>query len=242
MWLHIKRVFLLLAFIGGNGINGNAQECQHKSTSGSSCPALKALDVSPDVTKKKGDITFASLEENSLPASFTICTAFMVEQWDVQSQTFAALYQLRGHKNAGAIWHTLKIFAQEKDTVFEILVGGKSNQIPLSKMYFPFEWTKACVSLDSQKSEVQLVVDGEWVGERNMTISKKPEHLNLEIGQRGGDDSLNDQPGIVTDLNIFSSVIPVETLKAYTEAGNRKCGSQGDFLSWDETIERQMWT
>ena len=68
MWLHFNRVSLLLAFIGGNGINGK-----------------KALDVSPDITKKTNDITFASLEKNNLPASFTICTVFMVEQWDVQS-------------------------------------------------------------------------------------------------------------------------------------------------------------
>ena len=91
MWLHFKRAFLVLAFTMGNGINGNAQECQHKSTSWSSCPALKALDVSPDITKKTSDITFASLEKNNLPASITIFTAFMVEQWDVKSRTYAAL-------------------------------------------------------------------------------------------------------------------------------------------------------
>ena len=96
MWLHFKRVFLLLALIGRNGINGK-----------------KTLDVSPDITKKTNDITFASLEKNNLPASFTICTAFMVEQWDVKSRTYAALYQLRQKKEKGALWHNLMVYAHK---------------------------------------------------------------------------------------------------------------------------------
>ena len=147
MWLHFKRAFLLLVFIRGNGINGNAQECQHKSTSWSSCPALKALDVSPDITKKKGDITFAFLEKNSLPASITIFTAFMVEQWDVKSRTYAALYQLRQKKEQGALWHNLMIYAHKRDTVFQILINGKRSQITAtSKLYFPSYNGRECVS------------------------------------------------------------------------------------------------
>ena len=242
MWLHFKRAFLLLVFIRGNGINGNAQECQHKSTSWSSCPALKALDVSPDITKKKGDITFASLEKNSLPASFTICTSFMVEQWDVKSRTYAALYQLRQKKEKGALWHNLMIYAHKRDTVFQILINGKRSQITAtSKLYFPLQWTRVCLSLDSHNSKVILVVDGEQLGEQNMTISKKPNDLNIEVGRWGGDDSSQDQPGMVTDLNVFSSVVPVEDMISYTKAGDKRCGSQGDFLSWDHTLKPPMW-
>ena len=110
------------------------------------------------------------------------------------------------------------------------------------QVVFPLlQWTRVCLSLDSHNSKVILVVDGEQLGEQNMTISKKPNDLNIEVGRWGGDDSSQDQPGMVTDLNVFSSVVPVEDMISYTKAGDKRCGSQGDFLSWDHTLKPPMW-
>merc|ERR1712001_817307 len=51
------------------------------------CPPLKALDFSLDNNgepDEKKSYTHASLKNENLPSSFTICTAFMVEAWTTE--------------------------------------------------------------------------------------------------------------------------------------------------------------
>ena len=44
----------------------------------------------------------------------------------------------------------------------------------------------------------------------------------------------------MTNLNIFSSALSVEQMKTQTTAGEGYCGLEGDFLSWEKSLEQ--WT
>ena len=160
MLRHFLLMFFLLSLSQGGSTNEDIQikneagveskNCQQKSTSGrldKSCPALKALELT-EHTPAQG-FTYASLEKKDLPASFTICIAHMVKRWGINTRT--SLFRLYRHRcqrrGACALWHILMMYAQERDTAFEIFINGKAFQITVDgKLYFPLQWIKVCLS------------------------------------------------------------------------------------------------
>ena len=208
------------------------------------CPAVKkALDFSLDNDQKSDEhmsYTYASLEKENFPASFTICTALMVEEWAKHPQ--AVLYRL--HNGSGSDWLGVKMFAKQANTVFDVFIAGVVFQQAFANLYFPLQWTRTCLSVDSNNSRISLVVDGVQLVEQSLNLSSKPENLNIELGWEG--ELLKgrglEKTGLVTDINIFSYAEPSEKLRTYTKAGEEMCGVQGDFLSWDDSLEESWWT
>ena len=245
-------VFVFFSLSRGNNVKENLQEknelgaeCRDSSTSGrdvSSCPSLKALDFSVDNDGKAdqgGEFTHASLAKENFPAaSFTVCIAFMVEEWTFETR--AVLYQIR-KESKGSLWHQLVIKVKETNTVFEVKIGGDRFQATSTNLYFPLRWTKACLALDSNNSELRLVVDGGLLLEQSWNASSKPTKFNLEVGRREMGQIMVEQPGMITDLNVFSQALPVTTMIGYTTAGDKTCGSQGDFLSWNISLKDSEW-
>ena len=187
-----------------------------------------------------GEYTHASLAKEKFPAaSFTICVAFMVEEWTFETR--AVLYKIRKESN-GSVWHQLEMKLKETNTVFEAKGGGIRFQAISANTYFPLQWTRVCLALDSNNSEVRFVVDGGLLLEQSLKTYNKPKELNLEVGLREMGKIIKEQPGMITDLNIFSQALPVTSMRRYTTAGDATCGSQGDFLSWDRSLEDSEWT
>ena len=131
------------------------------------------------------------------------------------------------------------MFAKKTNTVFDVSVSGVRFQKSSTNLYFPLQWTRTCLSVDSTNSKVSLVVDGEQLVERSLNLSRKPDYQNIVLGWEGG---RFERTGMVTDLNIFSYALSSESMRRYTKAGDETCGVQGDFLSWDKSMEESLWT
>ena len=202
------------------------------------CPPLKALDFSLDNDwewDENKSYTNAILKKEHLPLSFTICTAFMVEAW--AEYTNAALFAL--HYEDGQIWHWVRIIAKTTHTEFSFLFEDSPMFLNQTKiLFYPLQWTRICLSKDSNTSLVRLVVDGELLVEQEVKVKNQPENLSIVLGKYGQAEFT----GQTTDLNIFSSALAVEQMKSQTRAGERECGLEGDFLSWEKSLEEEQWT
>ena len=206
---------------------------------GPSCSPLKVLDFSLDndfEPDKNNSYTHASLQKETLPSSFTICTAFMVEAW--AEFTDARLFVFRDGNNK--VWLWVQIFAAGAYTAFALQIEDSaefSNQSEI--LFYPLQWTRVCLSKDSNTSLASLVVDGELMIEQEVKVKNQPEHLNLVLGIDVDGWELTGQ---TTNLNIFSSVLTVEQMESQTSPGEKECGLEGDFLSWEKSLEEEQWT
>ena len=206
------------------------------------CPPLilKALDFSldnDDESDENNSYTHASLQKEKLPPSFTICTAFMVESW--ASYSAAMLYVLLDDDEE--VWHWVQIFIGPSYTEFYFVFEDSpefSNQSEI--LVFPFQWTRVCLSRDSNTSIVRLVIDGELFVEKDVEVQKNPDDLNLVLGTDG--HGSEEHPGQTTNLNMFSSALTVEEMKSLTSPGKGECGLAGDFLSWEKSVAEELWT
>ena len=150
------------------------------------CPTqiLKALDFSLDNDQNLDEnksYTHASLKKENLPASFTICTAFMVERWsEFENAMLFALNYEEGYE-----WHWVKIFADETYTQFSFFFDDLPKfSVQSEILFYPLQWTRVCLSLDSNNSAVKLVVDGELLVEETLEVKEyRPDNLNLELGK-----------------------------------------------------------
>ena len=64
------------------------------------------------------------------------------------------------------------------------------------------QWTRVCLSKDSNTSLVRLVVDGELLVEEKVKLDNQPEDLDIVLGWSAL--AGNENPGQMTNLNIFS--------------------------------------
>ena len=180
--------------------------------------------------------THAFLKRENFPPSFTLCTAFRVDAWTEYMS--AKLFVLRD--NRGEVWNWANIFAATSYTEFSFQFEDSTRFSGLSKILsYPLQWTRICLSKDSDTSQARLVVDGELLVEKEVRVKKNPDSIELVLGMYGRN---REYPGQTTDLNIFSSALPVEQMKSQTSPGNEKCGLAGDFLSWERCVEEEQWT
>ena len=124
----------------------------------------------------------------------------MVKAWGKYGS--ARLFMLRDDQ--GTIWLWAKIYAAIHFTkvLFQFddspIFTGQSNVL-----FYPLQWTRICLSLETNISLVRLVVDGVLLVEKKVEVKGKPDNLNLFLGIY---KSNTEYPGQTTDLNIFSSV------------------------------------
>ena len=111
------------------------------------CPSLKLLDFSLDgdwESDANETYTHASLQKEEFPSSFTICLAFMVEQWEGSNDSPLFLF-LDSDDNA---WLSLGLFAAESHTNFTIYFSNLRIVNKLNSLFFPLQWTRVCFSFN----------------------------------------------------------------------------------------------
>ena len=160
----------------------------------------------------------------------------MVEAWN-EYET-AVLYELQDDE--GKTWHWAKIYAAKTFTKFSFQFEDSPTFSRLSDiLFYPLQWTRMCVSISpnitSGNSTVRMVADGKKWHEESWLVKNKPENLNLKIGIGIG-KFYWEQPGRHTNLNIFSSALPVEQMISMTSPGKEECGLEGDFISWERSF------
>ena len=100
------------------------------------CPSLKLLDFSLDgdwESDSNGIYTHASLQKENFPSSFTICLAFMVEEWG-DSNTSPLFLLLDSDDNE---WMSLGLFAAEGHTEFTIQFSSAGIKSKSPHILFP---------------------------------------------------------------------------------------------------------
>ena len=138
--------------------------------------ASKALDFSLDndwQSDQSNSYTQASLQKENLPSSFTICTSFMVRAWmsDYADALLFALLDLRADED---YWLSVQIYAEFTHTEFTLQFEDSPTVSAHSKvLFYPLQWTRVCLSKDSNSFLARLVVDGELLIEKEVEVKKK---------------------------------------------------------------------
>ena len=211
------------------------------------CPPLKALDFSLDNDQeadKNGSYTKATIQKEDLPSSFTICTAFTVEAWAGGSEN-SKLFVLTDDKQEET-WLFAEIYATDTYTEFSFKFKDSQYFLAFSDvLFYPLQWTRVCFSLSadtvSNNSTVTMVADGQkWI-EESWLVTNKPDDLTLVLGLLTVTSKSSERPGRTTDLNIFSSALPVEEMILQTSPGAQECGLGGDYLNWENSFVENLW-
>ena len=103
---------------------------------------------------------------------------------------------------------------------------------------FPNKWVRSCVAVNTTSGFVQWVVEGNIVlNETSKAIANsrnRPRDLSrkLVLGVTFFGGRWNAASHKVTNLNIYSSALPVEKMKSMT--GGQGCPEEGDYLAWED--------
>ena len=181
---------------------------------------------------QKGNWSGATLEKADLPPSFTICAAYSAEAWTTEF-TQAHVWELMDDN--GLFWGYMSLYISNDATSYEVWLGESYPYILAEKttILFPLQWTRICVSLDTDSALMTMVADGEMMGQEGYTVEEymdRPSNLSISAGDC--------YTGRLSTLNIFSSALSLERMVEITTAGGEECGAPGDFLSWEEAV----WT
>ena len=176
----------------------------------------------------------AKIEKDQLtdfPTSFTVCLG---------------VYQIYSAKSISAI---LTINAQNERFVVSMQSAYQDNTIVyifnkdyaiityyhLNGTIFPLQWIMFCLSLDSLTGRIRMTLDAhelifDKIQEDFVGLDWGPWPITFQLGPVNNEvDSRK-----ISNFNVFSSALPIETMQALTEVGGDDCGSPGDFLRWDE--------
>ena len=195
---------------------------------------LKVLDFSADNDHEpdiNGEFTSATLNAGPLPESFTICSAFMTNNWTTEFSSSRMFLLL---DDAELQWGRIYLYAASSFTQYEATLGPVQILGQTETVFFPLRWTSACLSLNSVGTKVTLVVDGQLLGEKVYRREdwNGPANLSLLLGLNPlGPIELT---GRVSELNIFGSSLSPEKMMVLTTAGGEGCGEPGDLINWEE--------
>ena len=140
--------------IFGTGV----QDRQPRSVS-----TLKVLDFSDDNDQKRDSndsVTGASLKVGSLPESFTVCTALMVEAW-TNNMGVSRIFDLIGtppFPNPPVSVLTFQLLASYGYTEYSVGLLPERNRLTYinqtTGFFLPLRWTLSCLSLDKNKIKI----------------------------------------------------------------------------------------
>ena len=183
--------------------------------------------------------TYASLkldQKASLPDSFTVCST--IRKHGCQSDIWPTFFSILGTDDVqflGAIRNHNAL-----DTHFEVLFSNGTTGAEAIRQppFFPNQWTRSCMAVNMTSGIVQWVVDGtlvlETISEELINAMSRPRDLSgrLILGARSIGSVWFASSHEVTNVNIFSSLLPIEKMKSMTEGGS--CNEEGDYLAWKD--------
>ena len=217
--------------------NKEVTKTREQRSSGSSLKVLNFSDDNDNLRDSNGEITSATLNAGALPEAFTICAAFMAETWR-SMYTGARIFTIL--RADGYTWGRVFFHAANRhpptNTVFKASLGPVSFVKATDAVFFPLQWTRACLSVGATK--VALMVDGQLLGEeeyRREEDVSRPANFSLQLGIfLAPSGYMEEYAGMVANLNVFNSSLNLERALRLTMPGDLECGRQGDVLSWEE--------
>ena len=199
---------------------------------------IKVIDVNDDVDFA-APYTYAHLKKPEMPDDFTVCGAFKVGAWTIK---FGSAYLYQMNTIDGNIWSFIQALAGQGYTEFNIRFGEVYFDSKLDDVnWFPRDWQRFCLSLDTLANRVVFVMNGEVLEEKvhsaELNENKdKPPGLDIMLGIsiRPNYGYNQEFPGEFTNYNIFSRPLPTAKMVAMTTPGGDECGATGDYANWDE--------
>ena len=170
----------------------------------------------------------------SLPDSFTVCSTIMIT--GCQSAEWPSFFNIfdnnRGQflvpgQSSGSIESRLGTYLPDGLGIY-----APDDHVPL----FPNQWTRSCMAVNTTSGFIHwmvdgtLVLNGHFIEVKNSKSRPKDLSRRLILGAQsyGGHWTASAQK--VTNLEIFSSLLPVEKMKIMTRGGS--CVEEGDYLAW----------
>ena len=203
--------------------------------SSTSLPVYDFIGSGDVVFKTSDDIVLDSalLAEDTIgnrPDSFTICSSIYLKY--VLSRT----YFIQTFKKDGTNWFNYYIqghdfsgsHGQSGTYVGYIFFNGVYIGISGLIAIRPHSWFHGCIALDVNNKMVTLVVNGVLVYESEVDTQtemkeEKPNSLKGKIGLGVGGISGNNlvqSRGIVSNVNVYSNALTVETMKTLTDGSS----------------------
>ena len=186
--------------------------------------------------------TFAELKHDpraSLPDSFTICSAIMT----TNCQTFDwPIYFNLLDDNRTQLVVPNRSYGSMENLFFinqlSINIQGNSTGEKTIPPLFPNEWSRSCMSANTNTGLIQWVVEGTLVlttvAQEVKESKNKPKDLSkklvLSAMLYGGVWTAATHK--VSSLNIFSSALTEEEMETMT--GEEGCIKEGDYLAWQD--------
>ena len=131
------------------------------------------------------------------------------------------------------IWGSISLYAADSYTEYAVKLGPVYFDKQTESKFFPLQWRRVCLSLDSVAGKVRLVVDGQLFGEEeyNRESDKyRPANLSLVLGYGYVDECTVK----IANLNVFNSSLSSERMVGLTRAGEEECRAPGDLVNWEE--------
>ena len=210
-----------------------------------SVSTVKVFDFSDDgdlEMDSNGEYTSATLEAGPVPEAFTICSAVMVQAWTTDFEAgdmFALLREVDNSTSYPLKWLGVTLVAWDENSQYEVHFRPKTYYSKTTPAFFPLQWTRACLSLDSVAGKLKMVVDGQLLVEEEYKREEdkgRPANLSLRLGVHIDSSGLfaEEYPLKIADMNIFKSALSVERMIGQTTAGGEECGAPGDLVNWEE--------
>ena len=178
-----------------------------------------------------------------MPSSWTICSAFMLNDWPSAKLSKILVWLLTAETRVFLAY--LEISATEGGTTYLAKFQEVySVRITTKKTLFPGKWIRSCFShhkMESNETQLRLVIDGSLISEDKF-VDYDYNYDRFELIT--GNDNWNIMfRGMATDVNMFSTALTKERMKEMTVGqGGESCGQAGDFISWPKTLNDPFWT
>ena len=183
--------------------------------------------------------TYAELKHDpraSFPDSFTVCSTIMIT--GCQSQNWPTFFNILDNNkdqllasilSHGVIKSRLTIGFRQYNT--RVLQG----KVP---PLFPNQWTKSCMAVNTTSGLIHWVVEGSLVltmtsvDLKNAKSRPKDMSKKIVLGARSYGGSWFTSALKVTNLNLYSSPLPIKRMEIMTRGGS--CFEEGDYLAWED--------
>ena len=182
--------------------------------------------------------TFAKLKNDpraSLPDSFSICSAIMTTNCQQYWPTFFSILDNNRIQFMAPLRNRASI-----ESLFVIAYSQETSEMANGKLppMFPNQWFRSCLAVNTTSGLIHWVVEGTLVmttiSEEVKNSKSRPKDLSkkLVLGARSYGGLWYTLSHKVTNLNIFSTSLPIEKMKSTT--GGESCLEEGDYLAWGD--------
>ena len=159
---------------------------------------------------------------------------YVVQAWHTE-QSAADMFSLRDDEEQN--WLYVYLLASPTNTQYIFELGPRFFAKQVESTFFPLQWTRVCVSVDSAASKVLIVVDGQLLMEeeyKREEDNKFPTNVSILTGffsDNGKTAEKEEYTGRTTNLNVFGSNLSEEQILRMTTPGTPECGALGDLVN-----------